>query len=157
MKAVVPKNYKTYLSMVHGSSDSRAYLHQWASVGGKMTDIANSGSVSCAFFVSFILSGFGYIRGVHATVTGLIKKLEKSGWVKIRTPRPGAVIVWETAMHPSGAHAHIGFWLDKDTAISNHPQKGIPKVHHPTFGIKKDGTPVRKIVAYYWQKGIEKS
>lgn len=143
--------------MIRGSVESQAYLHQWAVIGGKMTDIANNGGVSCAFFVSFILSGFGYIHGVHATVNGLVKKLESSGWEVVKTPRSGAVIVWETAVHPTGPHAHIGFWVDKETAVSNHPQKGIPKQHHPTFGIKKDGEPKRKVVAYYWKKGIEKT
>lgn len=157
MKTVTPRNFRTYLSLIEGSVDSRAYLHQWALVDRKMTDIANGGGVSCAFFVSFILSGFGYIRGIHSTVTGLTKKLESSGWEKVRKPRAGAVIVWETAMHPTGSHAHIGFWLDEHTAVSNHPTKGVPKRHHPTFGVKKDGAPSRKIVAYYWLKGLEKS
>jgi hypothetical protein len=164
MKKVTPTTYLTYLSVIEGSVDSKAYLNQWAMVNGKKTDIAKNGSVSCAFFVSFILFGFGYtnadvgfISGIHATVTGLVRKLESSGWKKIIKPRAGAVIVWETAMHPTGPHAHIGFWIDSNTAVSNHPKKGIPKAHHPTFGVKKNGEPQRKIVAYYCLNGIEKS
>ena len=157
MKHVVAKNYMTYLSMIEGSVDSRAYLHQWALVDGKRIDIANGGGVSCAFFVSFILSGFGYINGVHATVVGLEKKLLASGWKKVRTPRKGAVVVWESALHPTGPHAHVGFWLDERTAVSNHPVIGVPKKHHLTFGEKKDGSPKRGIVAVYWKDGLEKT
>lgn len=157
MKNITVKNYFTYLSMIEGSVNSRAYLHQWARVGKTMTDIANNGGVSCAFFVSFILSGFGYISGIHATVSGLVRKLESSGFEKVRTPKKGAIIVWETKQQPTGPHAHIGFWLSNTEAISNHPQKGVPKVHHPTFGVNKFGEPKRKIVAFYYKKGLEKT
>lgn len=157
MKKITPKHYATYLSMIEGSVNSRAYLHQWALIGKTMTDIADNGGVSCAFFVSFILSGFGYITGIHSTVSGLVRKLESSGFKKVRIPKKGAIIVWETKQQPSGPHAHIGFWLSPEIAISNHPTQGLPKAHHPTFGVDKFGEPKRKIIGYYFKKGLEKT
>ncbi len=157
MNKIVPRNYSTYLSLIVGMVDSRAFLRQWADIDGKRTDISRRGAVSCAFFVSFVLSGFGYIAGIHATVSGLERKLLASGWKKIGSPRTGSVIVWETAMHPSGPHAHVGFWISEKVAISNHPTLRVPKRHHPTFGKTKAGNPRRRIVAVYWKPGIDRT
>lgn len=154
-KTVQSRNFLTYLSVVKGSVNSRAFQQQWADVDGKVINIAKKGDVSCGFFVSFVLVGFRYISEIHATVSGVVRDLEKSGWKKILVPREGAIILWEQIEGKSGMHSHIGFWINSRKAISNSSAFGVPKIHHPTFG-RKNGRPVRKISAIYWKKGIEK-
>lgn len=155
-KKVVPRNFLTYLSMIKGSVGSHAYREQWAIVNGKKTNIAGAGDTSCGFFVSFILVGFKYISDIHATVSGVERDLELSGWKKISKPKEGAVIVWEGLLGKTGVHTHIGFWLNEKQTISNSSSLGCPKIHHPTYGTK-NGMPKRKIIAIYWKKGLEKT
>lgn len=155
-KKVIPKNFLSYLSMIEGSVGSHAYQKQWAEVDGKLTNIAAEGDVSCGFFVSFMLVGFKLISDIHATVSGVVRDLEQSGWKKVSEPKAGAVLVWEEVEGKTGAHAHIGFWLDEARAVSNSSTRGTPKIHHPTYGMR-NGKPKRKIVTIYWKKGLEKT
>lgn len=153
---VIPKNFLSYLSMIKGSVGSHAYREQWALVDGQLQNIAQPGDVSCGFFVSFILVGFNYISDIHATVSGVVRDLEHSGWKKILKPKEGAIIVWEELVGETGLHGHIGFWLNDRESVSFSSLTGAPKIHHPTYGTLK-GNPRRKIIAIYWKKGIEKT
>lgn len=91
---------------------------------------------------------------MHATVTGTVTDLEKSGWFKIKEPRLGAILVWEAKKFESGnIHKHIGFYMDKDRAISNRYEKRQPLKHHWTFGTK-NGQPVRKIEKIFWNNKL---
>lgn len=47
-------------------------------------------------------------------------------------------------------HHHIGFYISPKTAISNDWKTKTVAKHHPTYGKLKNGTPRRKIIAYYW-------
>ncbi len=151
-----PNTFDTYLAMIQNSVGSRAFQDMWMRQATHKVNITKQGSVSCAFFVSTIMSSLRYIYAVHATVAGTIRDLEISGWTKVRSPKPGAILIWEEKIHPSGPHTHIGFYIDENTAISNDPTGDTPIRHHPTFGVKND-QPERKIVAIYWKPSINKN
>jgi hypothetical protein len=51
-------------------------------------------------------------------------------------------------------HAHIGFVVDKMTAISHSDTEKAPVEHHLTFGTNADGSPKRAIVAIYALEGF---
>lgn len=133
----------TYLSMIRNSVGATLFRNNYALVDGEQTDILKNGELSCAFFVSFLLRGFGLIKELHARTTGTIVDLEASGWRKTDTPHEGDVVVWEEQQQKSGVYPHIGFYIDKESAISHRDTHYTPIVHSLTF----NGT--RKILAYY--------
>jgi len=47
--------------------------------------------LDCAFFVSSILLMFGLIKKNHATVKNTLADMQKSGWQKIKKPRPKVI------------------------------------------------------------------
>ena len=97
-----------------------------------------NGELSCAFFVSGILKMFDLASGLHGTVDGTVKDLEKSGWQKIDKPEIGSVIVWEGKEYDDGEiHKHIGFYIGDDQAISNSTKQGFPVKHEWTFDGKR--------------------
>lgn len=78
------------------------------------------------------------------TVAKVVADMEKSGWRKIRTPRPGAVIVWEA----QGGHRHIGFSVGNQRAVSTSSRRKVVARHHWTFGGK------RRIETVWWQQKL---
>lgn len=127
------------------------FRNLYAEVDGTKVDILDNGGKSCALFVSAILFLQKMISDVHSTVTGTQNDLIKSGWKEIEAPRPGAVLVWEKKLAPDGiAHAHIGFFMGNDEAISNDSNgTGFIIKHHYTY----EGT--RKIEKIYWHPELE--
>ncbi len=147
---VVPLFFDNYLAMIKGSPGSQMFRHFYAEVSGQKTDILQDGELSCAFFASGILRLFDLIKEGHCTVSGTVKDLENSGWYLISAPRPGAVLVWEPIIDGNGAtHAHIGFALGDNQAVSNNSFTKTPTVHHLTFN-EENSLPKRKITAVYW-------
>jgi hypothetical protein len=145
----------TYLQMIKNSLGSKLFRNLYAEVKGKEQDILRNGDLSCAFFVAMLLHQFKLIAEPHATVVGLVRDLERSGWVKTDILLPGAVVVWEELPQKSGEHhAHIGFALNKMTAISHSDTERMPTEHHITFGTNNDGAPKRRIVATYALEGF---
>lgn len=140
---------ENYLAAIRNSVGTRTFRNLYAKVRGKHVDIMRDGDLSCAFFVSSILIIFGLIRRVHATVSGTVADLEKSGWKKVRASRAGDVLVWETMKDERGEwHSHIGFSLGNGLAVSNGSAPGVPIRHSATFGTR-DGKPKRRTVAIY--------
>jgi hypothetical protein len=139
---VIPLKLETYLAVIKNSVDTCMFRNFYALVNGKRADIMRRGDLSCAFFVSFVLTGFSLINEVHGTVDGTVRDLESSGWKRIRMPRHGCVIVWKPAVDEKGeSHKHIGFYIGKGKAISNDYKKGVPRLH-PYHS--------RKVAALYW-------
>jgi hypothetical protein len=146
----------TYLAAIKGSVGSKIFQHSFARIKGKKVDILRGGDLSCAYFLTFLLSAAGLVRSVHATVDGAVRDLEHSGWIKIEKPTTGCVVVWEPAVQERGeTHKHIGFYMGAGRAISNSSKKKVPVEHHATFGLKKR-KPVRKIIAIYWHPKLGK-
>jgi hypothetical protein len=153
-KKITPLFSDTYLAVIKNSVGSKCFRNSYAKIGGKKTDILKNGSLSCAFFASSILRMFDLIKDLHATVGGTIKDLRKSGWREIKTPKIGSILVWEAKKGNDGVHKHIGFYIDKDRAISNDAKSRTPEIHHWTYGIK-NGRPARKIETIFWNNKVK--
>lgn len=151
MPTITPLLAETYYAMILNSCGSHAYRDLFALVDGEKKNITEHGNLSCAFFVSSLLRSFGLIKDLHSTVRGTLRDMEQSGWHQINTPSPGCIIYWEARKERGAhtAHEHIGFYINEGEAISNVSKRGIIARHHITYGIKKDGSPSRNILAYY--------
>lgn len=152
---------KSYIKAIKNSVGSNLFRNLYAYVDGKKIDMTKDGSLSCSRFVSSILYLFKLCNDVHVTVDGAVKDMELAQWKKIEKPRPGAVLVWEEKetidqdgdVYPH--HRHIGFYIEKNKAISTPFKKGQPILHHWTYGIK-NGQPVRKVEQIFWNKKLDK-
>lgn len=139
----------TYLTMIRSSLGTNLYRNLYALVGGMRADILKDGDLSCAFFVSSLLHQFSLIARPHATVAGLERDLKASGWKLAEMPVPGAVLIWESVPQTDGeVHAHSGFFIGGDVAISNSYKEKTPIEHHLTFG-ETAGKPARALSAIY--------
>ena len=145
--------FDSYIQAIQNSVNSNLFRNIFAKVNGKKKDILENGDLSCAFFASSILYIFKLIPDVHATVRGAVADLGKAGWVNIKNPKIGSILVWETENNQP--HKHIGFYVSKDKAVSNNSKKGKPTLHHWTFGIK-NGQPVRKIEQILWHPKLSR-
>ena len=136
---------ETLLSVVRESVGSNMFRHLYAVTGGEKKDILDDGDLACAFYVSSILSMFGLLESQHATVNGLVKDLEQSGWKKVEELQEGAVIIWEEqAQAHDEEHRHAGIYVGNDRAVSNSFEKKVPKEHHWTYN------DTRGVEAIYW-------
>lgn len=142
---------KTYLKLIENSVDTRLFNSVFVKdkKTGRVIDVFNNGELSCAFFVSAILTLVSAIDRPHSTVKTTIKKLkETKEWEEIsfKSLSPGDVVVWEELKFPDGTkNEHIGFILNKKTAVSTDYRKKKVVSHDPTFGKDKYGNPKRKI------------
>ena len=141
--------FRSYLAVIKNSVNSKLFKNFYARINGKKKDIMQDGELSCSFFTSSILIIFQLVKKPHATVKGIVKDMEKSGWKKIKKPKVGSVIVWESVDSENGdIHKHIGFYIGVNQVISNSSKKRHPVRHHWTFNDK------RKIEAIYWNKKL---
>ena len=147
---------ESYTKAIKNSVGSNLFRNFYAYVNGEKKDVLEDGVLSCAIHTSSILSLFKLIPDVHATVQGTVADLIKSGWIKIKKPKEGAVLVWEAKkFRNDSVHKHIGFYIGKNKAISNYSKKHRPILHHWTYGIK-NGRPVRKVEQIFWNKKLDK-
>lgn len=124
---------ETYLVAIKNSVGTKIFRNLFARVGRKTKDITENGNLSCAFYVSSILYLFKLIKEIHATVNGTVRDLKESGWVEIKKPKNGCVLVWEEKKFKNGnSHKHIGFYIGNQIAISNNSKLGYPTVHRWT-------------------------
>lgn len=139
---LLPK--ESYLAVIKNSIGAKVWQQRYARVDGKRRDLVEGGRLSCAFFVSTVLKISSYITDIHVTVTGTIKDLQKNNWKKVRSIKPGDILIWETKKDSSGKeHSHIGFALNKTSAVSNSTQHRSPQKHHITYHHQ------RNIIAIY--------
>lgn len=137
---------RTMLSVIAQSVGAQMFRNNFAVVDGKEVDLCRDGKLSCAFFVSSVLAMFRRIGAVHTTVSGTVKDLEGSGWVRISEPEVGCVVVWEAIQEPGipESHRHIGFYVGDEKAISNSSSLGYPVKHDWQFR-SEDGTSSRRV------------
>ena len=140
--------YKTYLSVIKNSPKSRMFRSFYVREDNKVFDATKNGHLSCAFFVSAVLKMFDLIANLHGTVKSTIADLEKSGWKKVKTPKIGSVLVWEEQKFDDETHAHIGFYIGRNKAVSNSSEKDYPLQHDWKFNGK------RNVKAIYWKNNI---
>ena len=150
--SVKPILLDTYLAVIKGSVNSKAFKHLYAETLNKRVDILKNGKLSCSFFASSILSSFGLMESIHATVNGTEKDLRASGWKEIKHLRVGSVLIWEIKSKKD-PHRHIGFYVGDDEAVSNSSNIKVPATHHWTFGWHKN-KPRRKVEAIFWHKKL---
>jgi hypothetical protein len=151
---VEPILYETYLSVVEKSDGVIMFQSNFAMVNGKFNDVTKEGELSCAFYLSFILLGFGLLQTLHTSTTGTIRDLKASGWEIITEPRAGAVVVWGEPNLPdysgqldNNPHRHIGFCINNDEAMSNNADTHCVSRHPINY---------RAVEAIYWHPRLGK-
>jgi hypothetical protein len=77
---------------------------------------------------------------IFSLYKGTIKDLNESGWIEIKNPHVGSIIVWDEMDFDGEKHKHIGFYIGNKKAISNSFFKKVPTEHHWTFEGKRRGT-----------------
>ncbi|PIZ95758.1 MAG: hypothetical protein COX80_03440 [Candidatus Magasanikbacteria bacterium CG_4_10_14_0_2_um_filter_33_14] len=140
---------ETYLSVIKNSVGTKSFQNFYAKINNKKQDIMNGGELSCAFFVSSITTMFGLSARVHGTVDNAVKDFLNFGWVEIKKPRIGAILIWEDLNFEGEKHKHIGFYITKDEAISNNSVKKVPQKHSWDFKGK------RKVVKILWNEKLK--
>jgi len=137
---------KTLFKLIENSIGSKLFRNNYYFIDSKLQskDILKNGQLSCAFYVSSLLYLTKLISDLHTTVEGTIKDLEKNGWYKIDKPKKGAIVLWDK----KNGHSHIGFYWNKNKAISNSSIKKSPIIHPLNYQN-------RKILAFYFHKELE--
>ncbi|MFP4022759.1 MAG: hypothetical protein ACLFTS_02850, partial [Candidatus Paceibacterota bacterium] len=107
-KVVIPRTYDTYMAVIKNSPGTEMFRNVYADVDGDHTDVTDDGDLSCAFFVSSVLTIFGLIKEIHVTVNSTVKDMKRNGWVDTDDPEPGDVVVWGEEHSNQEKHRHIG-------------------------------------------------
>ncbi len=130
--------YQNYLSVIKASQGSKMFRHVYVLDNNKKKDVLKNGKLSCAYYVSSILKLFGLISMPHATVKSTIKDMLKNNWKSTKKLIPGNILLWEEQIQANGkVHQHLGFYLNKDKAISHRYEKKVPMIHHYTYNQKR--------------------
>jgi hypothetical protein len=144
--------FKTYLQMIHNSIGTAMFRNWYVSTPERGEfDATKGGEDSCAFYVSGLLKIFGKVSGIHGTVTGTVKDLEKSGWQQVNESKEGDVLVWEAQNFDGRAQQHIGFCIGNGKAVSASWKKKVVIEHEQTFG--EQGRKIEQIFRMeYWDE-----
>lgn len=148
--------FDSYLAMIKNSVGSKAFRNYYAKYDGKFRDGLKDGELSCAFYVSSILTIWRAIDKPHATVRGLVIALEDAKWKIIKDnskPKPGDVLIWEAILvdkNDKAKNEHCGFYIGNNNAVSASWQKRGIVMHDWQF--KDQGG--RKITAIYRGKKL---
>ncbi len=140
----------SYPTLIKNSVGANFWRNLYLKINGGQQDILQDGELSCAFFVSSVLLTLGLIKEIHTTVKGALADMKITGWQEIKKLKLGSVLVWEEKF----GHRHLGFFMGSQIAISNRSSLRKPGRHHITFGVKKDGSPRRKIIKILWHKKL---
>jgi hypothetical protein len=121
---------ESFIAAITNSIGTKMFRNLFATVDGKRKDILNNGDLSCAVYVSSMLSIFGLIDRPHAKVDSTVKEMMERGWFEIKRPKVGCVLVWgEIDFGDSGKHKHIGFYVGGGEAISHDDKTRVPAPH----------------------------
>ena len=142
---------KNYLAMIENSVKGENWMFRnfYIRENGFEKDVLESGSLSCAVFVSSILylqnslleflKKPSWIKFTHANVGSIEKDMHENGWLEITELKQGAIIIWERQ-----DHEHVGFCVSETEAISNDSNgTGFPWRHHITY---ENTRPIKKIL-----------
>jgi hypothetical protein len=147
----------SYLAAIKHSVGTELFRSLYFHIDSQVVDVLDDGDLSCAHYLSSMMYMFGLIPERHTTVKSTIEDMQVAGWHRIPEPRPGAVIHWDFKKKDDGtqgAHHHLGFYIDAETAISNSSDTRIIVAHHPTYGSFENGEPRRDILAFYWHDSL---
>jgi len=147
---IKPLLFETYLAMINNAVGSQMFKNGYVEIDGVKTDVLKDGELSCAIFVSSILSIFNLIDEPHATVKSTVKKMEEAGWQKTEELKPGCVLVWgEVDFGAGDLHSHIGFYVGNNEAVSNNfKTKAIAKHHFKYEGSDLGERPITAIYTH---------
>lgn len=140
----------TLLACARNAVDTKLFKNLYATIDGTQQDILKNGELSCAFFISSLLTMNNLISRVHSTVNGTIRDMKENGWYENAEPLLGAIIVWTPRREDTEQHKHIGIYIGNDKAISNSCLAGTPQIHHWTYGVPA----VRKIEALLYHERL---
>ena len=134
--------YKNFLSMLDNAEGIKIFRHFYIqNDNGEIIDILQDGNLSCATFVSSILYLNHLISSQHTTVDSTIKDLLNSGWKlsSFDDLSKGDVLIWDEAedQESKKLHKHIGFYIDKKTALSNDYRYQCIRKHKINFMERK--------------------
>ncbi len=106
---------------------------------GRVEDVFQDGNLSCAAFVSSLLTLTTMLSEPRATVASLRAVIEESSqWesVDVANVEPGDVVFWATQRFDNGEdHAHVGFVLNSEEAVStDYKVRAVAK--HPLVGTR---------------------
>ncbi|OGZ58362.1 MAG: hypothetical protein A3F94_02660 [Candidatus Spechtbacteria bacterium RIFCSPLOWO2_12_FULL_38_22] len=147
--------FSTYIATIKNSVGTKMFRNIYVIENKRRRDVAKNGRVSCAAFVSSVLViSDNLIKSSHTTVKGLLEDMRESGWHKIDKPKKGAVLVWTPLKQMEDLSKdiisfpwenedrwHPGFYVGKNTAISNNSDSGTPTKHPWTY---------RKVDSIWW-------
>lgn len=129
--------FRTYLALIRNAVGSRLFRNVYATwPDGRHEDLLRDGELSCAVFVSSILTLAGKLSRPHATVASTVKAMKAAGWVTVPVVerQEGDVLVWEAVIYANGeAHQHIGFSLGNGRVVSTSMNEKAPIEHDETF------------------------
>lgn len=130
--------FKSYLKIIRNSVGSNLFRNLYVHTDDKGDfDALDDGNNSCAFFVSAILVLFKKVHDIHGTIESTVKDLQESGWVEVKKPQPGDVIVWEKRQFKDGIYEHVGFSIGNGRAISTSLVQKTPVEHDQNFESEK--------------------
>ncbi len=140
--------HKNLMHAVQAAVGTEIFRHTYVlnKQSGEIIDTMQDGRVSCAYFVSGMLSLFMMIDHAHSTVPTTVQKMEENGWFKIDQPRPGAVVHWPA---DAEGHQHLGFYISEHVYISNYSEEGRPQTHGP------ERPAGRRPDAFYWHSKLD--
>lgn len=120
---------KNLLSYIHGAVGTELFQNIYVrDSNGRQFDALAGGERSCAYVVSTILTMCGLIDRPHAVTATTLEAMKAAGWQAAEKPVAGAVACWP----PSDSQpAHIGFYLDEQTYMSNSSAHRVATLHGP--------------------------
>ena len=145
------KLFQTYLKMIENSPGTKLFNSAFVEDvrTGEVRDVLNDGELSCAFFVSGVLSLLGLMDRPHSTVKTVIDTLRGSkNWKEFdkKSLKNGDIIVWEVVTFEDGTqNEHIGFCLDTNKAVSTSYIEKSVVLHSIDFDGKRK---IEKIFRY---------
>jgi len=147
--AAIQKLWKeNYIAAIQGATGSKSFQTFYVKEDGEKKDVLRGGELSCAYFVSSVLSRFNLTETTHTTVDITVEDMKNSGWSEVKQAQAGDVIVWVSQVDEHDEqHKHIGFFMGDHLAISNSEEQGVPVEHNWKFE-KADGGQ-REIEAIY--------
>jgi len=150
MTKIVIDQLATLLARINDSEGARMWRHTYATCDGERVDLTKDGTVSCAVYVSTLLLMARKLPEMKATVVSLQQSMKEHNWIEFDEYVPGSVLIWEEAQQFGGEpHLHAGFYLGNKIAMSHSDQDRSPCKHHVTFGVDKNGSPVRRVTGVY--------
>lgn len=138
--------------MIENSIGSRLFSSLFVTFedGGDTADILNDGELSCAFFVSSLLTLAGVMEKPCATVKKLTELITNDPlWVRVEEADAtvGDVVIYKKVIFEDETeHAHIGLALNEDEVVSTSYEKK-EVVRHPI-----DYRPIESVHRYTWSR-----